>query len=129
MESIIRKAICAVEARHNVQVLNGDLRPTFADAIEYRHHHKTVPLFIDIQSEVAVIGARNCADGRIRLEVPRFVRITRPIEDFYERCVFVEFLIQIEEGPASNFLVWKAPADIHDSPYYRDVAGRKVHAD
>jgi hypothetical protein len=96
MESIVRKAVGALEACHDVQVLNRNLGSTLADAVQYRHHNKTVPLFVHIDSEVAVIGSGDRAHCGIRPEVPRLFSIAGPVEDFYKRLPFVELFVEVE---------------------------------
>src|SRR4029453_142240 len=117
------------EPGHDVEIFDAHLGASFAYTVEHRHDHKAVALFVNVDSDVAIVGARDRAHPRIRFIVPGFVLSAWLIVDFDKGLAGIELPEEVQCPTAIEPFQWEAAADVNDYSNNGNVAGGEVHSD
>ena len=126
MESTVQQACCPSKTRHDIEIFDRHVCPAFANTVEHRHDDNAVSFVVYRHPNITVVGPGDGTHPRIRLVVPGVVCILGLVIHFDEGLPLVELSEKIQEVRPGKRLGRKAPADIDDAAYDRDVTGREV---
>src|SRR2546422_133943 len=126
MESAVQQAICPRITRHNVQILDPDVRPPLANTVYHRHDDNAMALFVDIHPHIAIVRAGDRTHPRIGLVLPGVVCVPWLVVDFDEGLPLVELPKHLQELRPGYWLSRKASADIDNAAHNGDIARREV---
>src|SRR5262245_6471285 len=127
MASSVQQTCCPSKTRHDIEIFDRHVCPTLTDTIEHCHDDNAVTFVVYRHPKITVVGPDDGTHPRIGLVVPCVVCLLGLVVHFDEGLPLVELSKKIKELRPGERRSRKAPADIHNAAYDRDVTGREVH--